>query len=660
MTVRVLAIVLATSALSSAAWPAVAQVLDPQFRSPDLAVAPPFASAIPNNGAPVPSVQAITDFGRVFGFGSSSTDTRSSVPVAPGYGIRNSNGNAVAVELLAPIIGATNRPGSLIPLANPAPTNFAIGGTTSRTALPQVGVFQGIYGRFAPNDVAFLWSGINDWSLGGVNATNVRTVASNTIANQAANVRQFINLGARNVVVIGQAPFGSFQAFHVDLSALGIAQNDANAVTTGSQLVDSGLEANLAGIRNQSGANIHYVNTTLFISQIRANPTLYGFSAAGVQPNVNCVSLQGFTVPSCPANASFAVQNQFLSWDGIHYTNRFHTELAQVIANQIIAPYTVAPQAAVGGSTSAAFASALLLRLDAYRTQNAATGGTAPTVARPFSVFVEGGYNNANRDARLGGPGFEDDQGSLTVGGEYRVNPGLLVGAAFNYASPTVRLTTLGEAGNSRTSLNAYQVAAFASLNQPDWYTDVAVGYGFDNYSTRRDGLVDQLTANPGGNTLFAAAKGAYLVNVGGFRLGPLANLTYSKVWIDKYTESGDPLLTQSVNGQNTDSLLGAAGIQVRRPFPIAGHVINPFVNLTAEREFMGGSRFLLTAQTYALDLPTTTKVRGYGGGTYGRFAAGASMELGAGFSAMLNGSSTFARKNGDDYLLNGGIKYGF
>ena len=440
---------------------------------------------------------------------------------------------------------------------------------------------------------------------------------------------------------------------------MGIAQNDANAVTAGSQLVDKGLEANLAAIRNQTGANIHYVNTTLFINQIRANPTLYGFSMAGVQPNVNCVSLQGFTVPSCPANASFAVQNQFLSWDGIHYTNRFHTELAQVIANQIIAPYTIAPQAAVGGATSTAFASSLLLRLDAYRMQNEATGAASAT-ARPFSLFVEGGYNNANRDSRLGGPGFDNDQGSLTIGGEYRVNPGLLVGAAFNYASPSVRLTTLGEAGNSRTSLNAYQIAAFASLNQPNWYVDVTAGYGFDDYKTRRDGLVDQLTANPGGNTFFAAAKGAYLFNVGGFRLGPLASLTYGKVWIDNYAESGDPLLTQSVNGQSTDSLVGAAGIQVRRPFAIAGHAISPFANLTAEREFMGGSRSLVTAQTYALDLPTTPRIGGYGGGTYGRFAAGASIELGAGLSAMLNGSSTFARKNGDDYLLNGGLKYSF
>lgn len=658
--VRVLAIVLATTALTSSAGSAAAQMLDPQFRSPDLTVVPPFASAIPNNGMPIPSVQAIADFGTVFGFGSSSTDTRSSVPVAPGYGIRNSNGNAVAVELLAPVIGATNRPGSLVPLANPTPTNFAIGGTTSRTALPQVSVFQGAYGRFAPNDIAFLWSGINDWSLGGVNATNAQTVASNNIANQATNVQQFTNLGARNVVVIGQAPFGTFQAFHVNLSALGIAQNDASAVTAGSLLVDRGLETSLAAIRNQTGANIHYVNTTLFINQIRANPTLYGFSVAGVQPNVNCVSLQGFTAPSCPANASFAVQNQFLSWDGIHYTNRFHTELAQVVANQIIAPYTFVPQAAVGGSTSTAFASSLLLRLDGYRTQNEAIGAAAPATARPFSLFIEGNYNNANRDSRLGGPGFNNDQGNLTVGAEYRVNPSLLVGAAFNYATPTVRLTNLGEAGNSRTSLNAYQVAGFASLNQPNWYADVTFGYGFDDYKTRRDGLVDQLTANPGGNTLFAAVKGAYLFNAGGFRVGPLASMTYSKVWIDRYTESGDPLLTQSVNTQNTDSLVGAAGVQVRRPFATAGRVISPFVNLTAEREFMGGSRFLVTAQTYALDLPTTTRVRGYGGGTYGRFAAGASIELGGGLSAMLNGSSTFARKSGDDYLLNGGLKYSF
>ncbi len=33
--------------------------------------------------------------------------------------------------------------------------------------------------------------------------------------------------------------------------------------------------------------------------------------------------------------------------------------------------------------------------------------------------------------------------------------------------------------------------------------------------------------------------------------------MSYDKVWIDGYTESGAPLLTQSVQSRSSDSLLG-------------------------------------------------------------------------------------------------------
>src|SRR5882757_8196455 len=106
---------LATTALTLAT-PASAQNFSFLYPSPDQATAPTGLAATINNQAAIASINAITGFGRTFGFGSSSTDTRSSVPVLPGYGDRFSNGNAVYIELLAPIIGATDLAGSTVPL----------------------------------------------------------------------------------------------------------------------------------------------------------------------------------------------------------------------------------------------------------------------------------------------------------------------------------------------------------------------------------------------------------------------------------------------------------------------------------------------------------------------------------------------------------------
>jgi outer membrane lipase/esterase len=284
----------------------------------------------------------------------------------------------------------------------------------------------------------------------------------------------------------------------------------------------------------------------------------------------------------------------------------------------------------------------------------------AVLLGSPVSLFAEGGYANGSRESRYGAPGFDYDAPSVTVGAEYRARPDLLLGAAFNYSNASTNLTALGLAGSTRIDVNAYQFAGFASLNRPDWFADLVVGYGFNDFDVSRAGIVDRLNSTPTGNTLLVAAKAAYLFDVGSFRIGPLGTLTYAHTWIDAYREQGDPLLTQSVGRQDIDGLTGGAGIQIRLPFEMGNRVINPFVNVTAEHDFLGQLRTITTAQTYALALPISTSIRGYEGGTYGKVAAGVSFDLGGGLSAMVNGSATFARANGDDFGVNGGFRYRF
>lgn len=665
---------LLTCSALTAATPVFAQALDPLFPSLNTATAPTFPGSVPNGGQPLTRVQAITGFGTVYDFGSSSSDTRSTTPVLPGYGTRWSNGNAIYVELLSPLIGAYNRSGSTSPLASPTPTNFAQAGNTSATTTPQIGQFSSAYGRFAPNDIAVQFSGINDFSAGGVTGATVRTVAAADVANQVQSVNQLISLGARNVVVLNLPDSSTFNYFTRNLGA---ATSDPNALRVGSQLVNAGLESGLAGLHAQTGANIHYFDTNLLVNEIRANPAVYGFSAFGVQPNVNCASLLGLTPASCPANATFAVQNQFLSWDGIHYTTRFHEILAQSIANQMIAPFTIAPQGEIAAVGAQAFASSLLLRLDSYRSLNAPQTvpatytadlpgqpprviPTAILLGNPVSLFAEGGYATGGRDSRVGAPSFDYDFANVTVGAEYRATPNLLLGAAFNYGNPYINLTSLGSAGATQINVDTYQVGGFASFNYPNWYADFVFGYGFNQYDTTRAGIVDQLQSSHSGNTLVAAGKSAYLFDLGPFRAGPLGVLTYTKVWIDSYTERGDPLLTQSVRAQSFDELSGGLGIQIRAPFEVFGRVINPFLNVTAEHDFFNGNRTITTAQTYALDLPINTRISGYDGRTYGKVAVGLSVDFGGGFSGMINGAATFERANGDDYSVNGGFRYRF
>lgn len=648
--------------------------------TPDVAVSYGYPDAIPNGGRARPEIAAVTGFGRVFGYGSSSTNTRNAPlqrdPGSP-TGIAG-NTPYQYIELLSPQIGGSFRRGNTFPPG----TDFADGGATTQTGLlgspvgctlkvnctfqPQIEQFKQTYGGYAPNDLVVHWLGVNDFNNVTSRAILDARVRDYGFYNNEM-IRQDLQLGARNIMFLGMSDFGKLANY--------TRTGDPALLTEATQRVNADSIASLTALHNQYGANIHYFDFDMLVNQIRANPTAYGFSPQGVGANVSCLGNAQANFGKACTSLTFAQQNSFLSYDGLHWTYRYHDIMSLAIANQLIAPYTIAPQGEIADVSARAFGNSLLLRLDAYRAQNTPAlvpaaytadlpGRAAPPVpmavllGNPVSLFAEGGYANGSRERRVGAPGFDYEAPSVTVGAEYRARPDLLLGAAFNYSNASTNLTSLGALGATRIDVDTYQFAGFASLNRPDWFADLVVGYGFNDFAVSRAGLLDRLSATPRAETLLVAAKAAYLFDLGAVRVGPVGTLTYAHTWIDAYREQGDPLLTQAVGRQARDGLTGGAGLQVRLPVAFGERVLSPFVNLTAEHDFLGQLRTITTAQTYALTLPIATAIRGYDGGTYGKVAAGLSIDLGGGLSGMINGAATFARANGDDFAVNGGLRY--
>jgi len=330
------------------AAPAHAQNIIPQFGSADAAVAPQYPATVPNNAVPSAAVQLITGFDRTFGYGSSSTNTRRAdgninQPSSPGgvFTEVNSNGHAIYIELFSPAIGAFNGRGSFFPPA----TNLADGGSTSVTALtgtpagctlntapagrpptgtctqqPQLVEFQTIYGRYRPGDIAVQWSGINDWNTNNINTVAVmNNIINQDVTNQVEMVRQNIALGARNYVFVGLADLGTFANFTTLRPT-----NDPALLTQGSLATNAGNLAGLITLKQQNPqVNIHYFDSALLVTQIRANPTAYGFTPAGVAVNAyggGPASANGFGSNANFDAQPFNVQNQFLTPDGLHWT----------------------------------------------------------------------------------------------------------------------------------------------------------------------------------------------------------------------------------------------------------------------------------------------------------------------------------------------------
>ncbi|MEW6643635.1 MAG: autotransporter domain-containing protein [Pseudomonadota bacterium] len=601
------------------------------------------------------------NFGTVYGFGDSLTDNGYSTRIAgvnytvlanPLWTQNSGTNGPIWFDRLPGLIGASATPTS----------DYAIGGAISGQfpgqngngsflgfLLPatagkvypglddQVSQFISGVGRLQPNDVATIWIGTNDFTAAGLLGLTPSQVIGYTTSHVVTDIQRLAAVGGRNFVVIN---------LNSGSSASIAAYNN-------------GLPAALAPLA-QSGLNIHLFDFDTLLKNLRANPTSYGLA-----PDAATICND---VPSCRSGAT---TNQYITFEGIHFTATVNNFLAMYIANQINAPFTMPVQAEMAQQAAVGFASGLLGRLDAshflndfgapsnaYAMATKAPPRSAPDTFGRWSVFAMGSYVHANGRGQNGVAGADNDLGAGTLGLEYHLSRNLLVGAALGYSDSS---TTLG-LQNTNTQLKSYQFAGFASSSSANWFGDLVVSYGLNDYKVRRDsvglgGFGPTLSASPAGSNFVASARVGYLFDTAVARLGPIGGLTYSRVWIDGYTESGDPLLTQAVRNQAMDGWTASAGLQVRLPAAAGPRGFNPFFNLTAEQDFGSATRTIVTAQTYALALPVTTLVgTGTSSHIYGKAAGGALIDLGGRFSANINIESTFARQNGNVFTAIAGI----
>jgi outer membrane lipase/esterase len=96
-------------------------------------------------------------------------------------------------------------------------------------------------------------------------------------------------------------------------------------------------------------------------------------------------------------------------------------------------------------------------------------------------------------------------------------------------------------------------------------------------------------------------------------QMRPVGGLVYARSRVGAYTETGDPLLTFVVGDQLLDSLVGSVGVQSRFPLVTGGRVMSPYLNITAEHDFLDGSRTILATETQSPLLPILTLISNQG-----------------------------------------------
>jgi outer membrane lipase/esterase len=333
-------------------------------------------------------------------------------------------------------------------------------------------------------------------------------------------------------------------------------------------------------------------------------------------------------------------------------------------------PLTLGTPGDVAQISAMGFGSTLFGRLDLFRQAY----GIAPPVAypvkappytkalpraavNPWSFYLQANGGVSDRQATAVSEGFHLDSVGGTIGVEYRLNPNAFIGAAFDYSNPKAHL--FNNAGT--TEANSYQFGLYGGWTDRNFFAQGLATVGFQDFRNTRPGMVDAITSSPDGSTFVIGGKTGYLFDIGPTQLGPIGGLTYAHAHVNGYTESGNSALTFKVGGQTEEALVGSFGVQLRAPFIVHGAIISPYLNLTAEEDFIGNGRLIqFNASSTPLIVSNLNIPNGASREVYGRVTAGVAAPVWNNVSLTANVSRSFARKAGDDFYGTGGLKVSF
>jgi outer membrane lipase/esterase len=515
-------------------------------------------------------------FSRVVVFGDSLSDS-GNIAAAQGLPAGNSfttNPDPVAAQIIAAAFGL---PGGPSLAGGP---NFAWGGSCVNAAglclnpVPNIPaqVTQHLAangGRADPNALYSIWGGANDifatLTLAPGNAS------ANTVAAATAYVQQIGRLqaaGARYVVVYNLPNLGATPQFGPTANATSVA----GLTVTYNAALNQGLAT--------LGNGVIPINTFGLITEITANPSLYGFTnvtgqACGVgSSSVAC----GPAGSGAPFTFAAGTNNTWLFADGVHPTGAAHRILASVVLSSIAAPIQVsyAGEAGVEGAQihSRAVNDELMSDFQLDREVGSVRGYTN----------VQFGQSEYEDNADTNILGGDADTLTLTVGANHRISENAYWGVGIS----------LGSHDNDVASANLDSTSVIASLGGAfrfgsGGYISGAVSGGSTSVDTTREIVMGPTVRGEEGSTNatqygFEGSVGWLFGASDGLQHGPFAGIAYVSQTVDGFSEAGGRATAMNYEDFDRDSNIARIGYQLMGSMGSDGN-IRPFARVAYNEE---------------------------------------------------------------------------
>ncbi len=212
-----------------------------------------------------------------------------------------------------------------------------------------------------------------------------------------------------------------------------------------------------------------------------------------------------------------------------------------------------------------------------------------------LSVFINGIFSTGDKDKTDRENAFDFDSQGVTAGVDYRFLNELVLGTAFTYShfdadfsesslvtAPTTNpgaAVAVNSGGDSDT--DGYTLSLYGTYYLENFYLEGIGSIGWSDHDAKRKiqykignaaaGTAQDVKRTAKSDTdstqySFSVGTG-YNAHLGGVDFGPYARLTYFKIDIDGFKESGAGGLNLEVEDQDVKSLISALGLRASKKF---------------------------------------------------------------------------------------------
>jgi len=483
-----------------------------------------------------------------------------------------------------------------------------------------------------------MWGGANDIFYATTTPATAQTQIVAAAQQEVKLIGQLQSAGAKNIVVFNLPNIGlTPEAQEAGASA-------ASQLTTLSVIYNGQLNAGIANL----GKGIIPVNAFALLSQVIANPGVYGFTnvttpACGVGSSSVLCGPQGSGLPYTYA----AGTNQtYLFADGVHPTTGADVMLSQVVLSEIAAPQQIsllqeAPLSAVTTQTSVV--------------RNQMMADTFGSTTRAFANI---NYSNQQFEQRAGAPKTTSNNVDLTVGADVHatdyLSAGVALGIGEHYADVSggggYRLQAITGLGYLTWHTGGAYAGAYGDFGQAS-FTNVNRVFTIGNYRQHESGKTD-------GSYVGIGLHGGYWFDFSGLKTGPFANFEYQNIKINGYNENGNDATAMWFGRQQRNAVISTLGWRLQGHWQYDSMDLAPYVELGWNHDSRANTDMVtagLNSMNGSFEMAGFTPKKNWGSAN-----AGITAQITPNLSGWIAYNGHFADNSQHSNGVNLGVKFGF